>query len=312
MSEFKRILVGLELDAETQAVTAGSLKASQQAVWLAKATGGRILYLHSTYDEARYPERDSSAPIAPAELSDLGRAKLAEVVADTRSAGVESELRIVEEQAWLALVYVALRGEADLVVLGKRNRAPTDGRRLGYVAVKLLRKCPTAVWVVEPDHDLVHRLVLAASDLSAVGDRAVCIAAEIANLQGCDLHLVHAYQVPMSLQLEAARLSDVEYGARMDTLKKSATSHLQGCLGGLREGKELEVKIHIGKGAASTVIREAVAHLDPDLLVMGTVSRGGLAGILIGSTAERLLDRVDCSILAVKPLDFICPVELPK
>jgi universal stress protein E len=58
------------------------------------------------------------------------------------------------------------------------------------------------------------------------------------------------------------------------------------------------------------MIREAVNHLDPDLLVMGTISRAGLAGVLIGSTAERLLDRVDCSILAVKPEDFVSPVTL--
>ena len=41
---------------------------------------------------------------------------------------------------------------------------------------------------------------------------------------------------------------------------------------------------------------------------MGTVARGGLPGILIGNTAERLLHSVPCSLLAVKPDDFICPL----
>jgi nucleotide-binding universal stress UspA family protein len=41
---------------------------------------------------------------------------------------------------------------------------------------------------------------------------------------------------------------------------------------------------------------------------MGTISRGGVAGLLLGNTAERLLSRLDVSLLALKPADFVCPV----
>lgn len=47
-----------------------------------------------------------------------------------------------------------------------------------------------------------------------------------------------------------------------------------------------------------------------DLIVMGTVSRAGIAGLLIGNTAEKVLRRVDCSMLTVKPEGFISPVKL--
>jgi universal stress protein E len=47
-----------------------------------------------------------------------------------------------------------------------------------------------------------------------------------------------------------------------------------------------------------------------DLLIMGTIGRGGIAGVTIGNTAERLLPEVPCSVLAVKPPDFICPISL--
>ena len=78
-------------------------------------------------------------------------------------------------------------------------------------------------------------------------------------------------------------------------------------------GLDVEVtpKVRVDdRAVSSTAIREAVEHLHPDLLVMGTVSRGGLAGFLIGNTAERLLDRVDCSLLTVKPNEFVSPVGL--
>jgi universal stress protein E len=43
---------------------------------------------------------------------------------------------------------------------------------------------------------------------------------------------------------------------------------------------------------------------------MGTVSRAGIAGLLIGNTAEKVLPQVDCSMLTVKPEGFVTPVKL--
>jgi nucleotide-binding universal stress UspA family protein len=45
-----------------------------------------------------------------------------------------------------------------------------------------------------------------------------------------------------------------------------------------------------------------------DVLVMGTVCRAGIPGFIIGNTAERVLDAVDCSVLVVKPEGFVSPV----
>jgi nucleotide-binding universal stress UspA family protein len=49
-----------------------------------------------------------------------------------------------------------------------------------------------------------------------------------------------------------------------------------------------------------------------DLLVIGTVRRTHLLGLLIGSTAERALSAVECSVLALKPDGFVSPVTLDR
>ena len=43
------------------------------------------------------------------------------------------------------------------------------------------------------------------------------------------------------------------------------------------------------------------SQLGFDLLVMGTVARSGVKGLVIGNTAEKILDHVDCSVLTLKP-----------
>jgi nucleotide-binding universal stress UspA family protein len=45
------------------------------------------------------------------------------------------------------------------------------------------------------------------------------------------------------------------------------------------------------------------------LVVMGTVARTGVAGLLMGNTAERVLQRLQGSVLAVKPPGFKSPIS---
>ena len=47
-----------------------------------------------------------------------------------------------------------------------------------------------------------------------------------------------------------------------------------------------------------------------DLVVMGTVARSGVSGIIMGNTAEQILDQLGCSVLALKPEGFVCPIKL--
>ena len=49
-----------------------------------------------------------------------------------------------------------------------------------------------------------------------------------------------------------------------------------------------------------------------DIAVLGTLSRGGVDGLLIGNTAERILRQVDCSVLAVKPEGFRTPLRFEE
>ena len=57
-------------------------------------------------------------------------------------------------------------------------------------------------------------------------------------------------------------------------------------------------------------VLEAEKRLAPDVVVLGTISRAGIPGLLVGNTAERLLGILDCSLVVVKPDDFVCPVTL--
>ena len=58
------------------------------------------------------------------------------------------------------------------------------------------------------------------------------------------------------------------------------------------------------------MIPELAREIKADLIVMGTVARTGISGFFMGNTAETILNRLDCSVLAVKPQGFETPVAL--
>ena len=74
-------------------------------------------------------------------------------------------------------------------------------------------------------------------------------------------------------------------------------------------GYEGEAHIHVGCTTPMRAIEEGIENLNPELLVLGTVSRGGIPGLLLGNTAKKVLRRIDRSLLTVKPEDFVSPVR---
>ncbi len=306
MDGFKMIVVGLDLDSKSENLTLGSQKALQEALKVAEGGRASIVFEHSVYDEEFSGDESERAREADERLLALDRRALREALNEATRAGIMALVSTSTDRPWLGLCRKAIATEADLVIVGKRNESPDDGRLIGSVAVKLLRKCPTAVWAVKPEHDLNHRLVLCATDLGEVGDQALAAASWVAGCRAAELHAVHAWQLPFALQMASSRMAEAEHEEALESIKRASIEHINSSLS--EHDPAAKVEIHTAKGSPARIIQEAVTHLDPDLLVMGTISRGGIAGLLIGSTAERMLDRVDCSILAVKPAGFVSPV----
>jgi nucleotide-binding universal stress UspA family protein len=284
VNDRRNILAGVAFRADSAELSEGSLKAARQAAWLAKVNGGRLVLLHSTHPDERDGKGDGRI-----ELTGDEHGTLESLTSDLAREFGSCELQVVEGKAWREITKRVLADSVDLVVVGKRNDRGGEGPRLGSVASKLLRSCPGPVWCVRPEHDLAMRLVLAASDLSPIGTQVCTDAAWIARQHACELHLLHAYTPPNG-------------GDQAPAMRARAKELLLGSVA------EPSPTVHTVKGKASAAVREAVEHLGPDLLVMGAVSRGE-AGHLLGDTAERIVSRVGCSLLTIKPDDFVSPLS---
>ncbi len=299
--KLEEILVGLDLDGGG-ALTPGSRVAARSGLWIAARTGARVTFLHSTWVD------DDGPP--PPDLEALSKLEgvISEVCIEFDGGELCWELVLTEERPWLAITRRVLEGHGDLVVVAKRSHTKSDDRRLGSVSMKLVRNCPGPVLVVRPDQPERCRGVLAATDLTPVGDLAVRWGALVATEEQCDLWVAHAWQVPMALQLEASRLEPEEVRARRAAIADAARDQIEA----LPEVAALGARAHtlLACDSPSRLIAEAVKEKRPDLVVLGTVSRTGVPGLIVGNTAERLIYRLDTSLLTVKPEGFECPVHV--
>jgi len=303
MRKFEKIVVGTEFDLQCKELTHGALLATDQALWLAERVGAHVTLVHSGardefWDNSRkaYVLKES---LAPAESATA----LNRVASRFHEHGIPTELVASSEAAWIAITQAVLSENSDLVIVGKRTERGDKGRKIGAVTQKLLRKCPAVVWAVDPDTEPTPKTILAATDLTLVGERVIEIAATLAAEKGSQLHIVHAYEMPLEMQMEGGYAqAEFEKKARAEA-EEEIHRQLEDC------GMSDVAVLHLGLSSPARAIMECVDRLEPDLVAMGTIARGGIPGLLIGNTAERLLARLDCSLLTVKPADFVCPLE---
>lgn len=293
----QRLLVGVAMDASGEPGT-GSRRAIDMALRLAERTGASVTFLHSTFGDWDDPEAEDEA--AAARRAAACAQSLSALVARAKASGTDARAVTVEERPGIEMVHRAARGEVDLVVVGKRDvdTARQGERRLGTTSVLLLQQSPVPVLLVQADHAQLPRRVLAATDLSPVGDRAVALAASLSATCGAELHVVHAWQQTMQVALAHTDEARRDEERRID---EDARARIRTVLRGAR------AELHVACTSPERAIGACVERLQPDLVVMGSVSRTGVPGLLVGNTAERMRTRLDTSLLVLKPEGFVPP-----
>ena len=131
--------------------------------------------------------------------------------------------------------------------------------------------------------------ILVAIDGSIYSDKALDQALSMAKVCGSTLFAITVMDVyPATLATAPGvegRLSK-EAGRILEKARNKAAEENVSC----------ETIVHVGKNPHEFIVREAKER-DIDLIVMGTHGRTGLAKLLLGSVAERVIGHAPCAVL---------------
>jgi len=238
---------------------------------------------------------------------------------------VALELKVLQGEMLIEVVRLVLSHGHDLLLKTATEETTLTHRLLGSADMQLLRKCPCPVWLLKPSAPRNHRRVLAAVEFEPAAHRPeavllnreiLTLAASIAMAEFAELHVVHVWDAIAEslLRVWGSDPTPANLAAYVNGERKLHEAGLQHLMGDLRGhiGPEafdyLAPRLHLPRGAARSTVPSLAQELAVDLIVMGTVGRTGIPGLLIGNTAETILEQIDCSVLAIKPPGFISPV----
>ena len=286
------------------AATDFSEPAESGLAWAAQAArnhGARLLVVHAVAPPM--PVADFAAPplTVDQDLRDAAKARLEAVVRSDTLAGVEAEAVLRDGTPAQAVLDVADEAGADLIVVGTRGLTGFRHLLLGSTAERVVQRAKAPVLSVHPSDPAPTgppRTILVPTDFSEDAEAALEAAGSCFGLGAEDSRviLLHVYHVPAEYRSYGPSSTFVRF---TEEVVGSFRSRLEELAAPLR-AEDREIEVHVVQGIPPEVIVREAEERGADLIAMGTHGRSGVAHLLLGSTAERVVQHANCPVLTVR------------
>ncbi|MEM7284337.1 MAG: universal stress protein [Pseudomonadota bacterium] len=212
-----------------------------------------------------------------------------------------------------AIVRYAVESEADLVVKDTHYHGALSRALFTNTDWGLIRNCPVPLLLSKPTAWAENPAVIAAVDPLHTHDKPAELDAKIlgaadaitSKISG-DLHVFHSYP----LLAHRLAVNPELLGDSLNEIDKSMEKEHQQALDDLlRQNAISKSTNHLLSGDPSRVLPDVADGLSASMVVMGAVSRKPVQRVFLGSTAERVMDRLSCDLLVIKPNWFKVKVD---
>ncbi|MEX2208395.1 MAG: universal stress protein [Myxococcota bacterium] len=283
----KRILVATDFSEHAD-------RALAWAVALAKRFGAELELVTSVFvvPLAAGPHSYGVPPDYLRGVREQADRHLDEVAARLQREGIQVRCTTLHEDPSSGVCARAAETNADLVALGTRGRSGLAHVLLGSVAERTARlaKCPVlALHAASPEPRALRRL-LVPMDFSPAAHSALAFARTLLEPDG-EIVLLHSIAPVLSAGAPERPLDD----PRAEQAARAEFEALRGSLAGVN------ARLVLRYGAADQAVLDAASELSADAIVMGTRGRSGIAHVLLGSVAERVLRRATAPVFITQP-----------
>ncbi len=214
------------------------------------------------------------------------------------------------------IVRQVLRHKPKLLIVQSTRRGRAGRLLLTHTDYKLIESCPCPLLLIKTQRPYAHPCLIAAVDPEHGHDKPAALDEEILSyasmmsdaLSGKVLvfHARTAWEDVLrahpELRLVPEVLNEDAYAAYCSGIDNQVMELV-------RRHAIPKNRVRTREGPAAELIPLWAKQESAAIVVMGAVSRSRLRRILIGHTAERVLDALDCDVLIVKPSRFHTPVS---
>lgn len=306
---FSNILVGTDFSSSADA-------ALRQAIWLARQCAAKLVLAHTLPDlrravhsasfKARMELLYGEDALFQREIRQKTEAAMRRLIGGMGANDLDVRFETLLGEASVELTHAVQQDGYDLVLAGTRGNAAWEEFFVGSTAKRLIRTCPAPVWIVKSEQGGPPQVILAPTDFSDVSRKAVRLGLWIAQRTNAEFHVLHVIDSTDAPDELVEKLA--QGGSLREDIHEEATQRLGEFVKSL-EPQGVEIQGRVSWGPPWKDIGRTAREVGADLIVMGTVGRSGVQGMLLGNTAERVLGSCDCGILSVKPDGFVSPIE---
>lgn len=285
-SPIKSILMATDLSARSD-------RPLERALQLAQQHGARLTILH-VFDE-NLPKQVQES-VAGAAREDIQH----HVDDASPPADLEINIQVVPGKDYRDILRAVAVTEADLIVMGVHRNESGRKPIVGTTMERVIRKGSTAVLVVPDRVKGPYQRLMLALDFSVYSRFAIRGALGMA--PAADLHVVHAFKVPFEGQQpgrEALLHAHQQHDTKLDAFMAEEFDAIEAEEPGSVDKLSSIDKV-VRHGETQAVLRAEAERLQPDLMVLGTHGRVGLSRAVLGSVAEKFLNRPVCDVLVIR------------
>lgn len=226
--------------------------------------------------------------------------------------GITVEKYVCQGKGFVEITKKVIRDRHDLVIKEESLESGVD-----QLAMRLVRKCPSPVWIIKSGAHNFSR-VLAALDVEQetvesfhLNQKIVELSHSLATREDGKAFYIHTWKLTSESMLRSPRFGFS--AAEVDQMKKTLTAERLNRLQAIFEHCEIipeDNQVLLREGDPEYTIEHMINQLSIDVVVMGTLGRTGIPGVLIGNKAEKLLNQLSCTVLTVKPDGYLSPIRL--
>jgi universal stress protein E len=303
--------------------TAEAQPALDKAAALATQTGHSLVLLACIYDPYIAGDRFFDGPdLEKIRSGVLGEhlTSLDKLAHPLRGKGVDVTCRAVwDTPLHEAIVRQTMEFAPDIVFKDAHHHSILSRALFTNTDWHLIRDCPSALWLAKQATLDKDAIVMAAVEPTHEHDEPAALDEKIIEqakvLTACfrsDLHLVHIFNVPTEAVVSAYATVPAAASLSSDYeshVKQVEHYHADALANLTKAGGFPADHVHLRQGYPVDLLPQLAQELNAGVVVMGAVARSRLKRVVIGSTAERTLDRFPCDVVVVKPDEFSCPID---
>lgn len=271
------------------------------ALGLGKLHGARLHLVHGLLLPNQMTDFVPSPPDAGSEIRQAALSRLDETASRVRESGIEVTSDLLLGVPSQNIIESAEQEKADLIIIGTRGLTGVEHLLLGSTAERVAQRSHCPVLAVHPGDAVDEpqaRSILVPTDFSADAERATHAALALLREQPSEttLTLLHVYHLPFEYTAYGTVPTSWDY---YKDVEGAADERINEIAEPLRE-EGLTVMTRTDEGYPPDIIVRVAKEIDCDMIAMGTHGRTGLAHLLLGSTAERVIQHAECPVLTVR------------